>query len=331
MVLIIEGKRPSLLPEGPVLEAETLGAETTVLRYGPLEDVPGDVLSQADAVIVRPGTRFGRDQIEQLDRCRVLISLGVGFEHIDLVAAQEHGLPVCNVPDYGVEEVSDTALAMILFLHRRLGAFSRHARFHAMEWDWRVLKPIRRARQSTVGIIGLGRIGTSVALKVKALGYRVLFYDPYLRRGMEKSIGVARASELGELLSASDIVTIHTPLTAETSGLVNAGFISAMKSNSILINVSRGGILQSLDVLYEALRDRKGFAVGLDVLPVEPPERHRLLEAWRQDEEWLCGRFLLTPHAAFYSEESCQELRRNAAEIAKAVLSGQPPYNVVNL
>jgi len=329
MVVIIEGERPSLLPEGPALEAETLGAETTVLRYGPLEDVPEDVLSQADAVIVRPGTRFGRDQMERLHRCRVLISLGVGFEHIDLAAAQERGLPVCNVPDYGVEEVSDTALAMMLFLHRRLGVFWRHARFHEMSWDWRIFRPVHRARESTLGIIGLGRIGTSVALKAKALGYQVVFYDPYVRRGMEKSVGVRRIWELTELLGAADIVTIHTPLTKETSGLIDTAFINAMKPQSILINVSRGAILQSLDVVYDALRSRSDFAVGLDVLPVEPPGPHRLLDAWRLSEEWLCGRFLLTPHAAFYSEESCRELRRGAVEIAKAALSGRSPYNVV--
>lgn len=329
-VVIIEGERPSLMPEGPVLEAEVVGPGTTILRYGLMETVPAEVLSQADAVIVRPGTRFGREQIERLDRCRVLISLGVGFEHIDLAVARERGLPVCNVPDYCVEEVADTAMAMMLFLHRRLGAFYRHARSRMMDWDWRLFRPIRRARESTVGVIGLGRIGTSVALKAKAFGYRVIFYDPYLRRGSEKSIGAVRIAELPELLGTADIVTIHTPLTAETSGMIDAGFIAEMKPNGVLINVSRGGILKSLDVLYDALRQREAFAVGIDVLPVEPPEPHPLLEAWQRNEEWLCDRFLLTPHAAFYSEDACWELRRNAAAIAKSVLSGHPPYNVVD-
>ena len=142
-------------------------------------------------------------------------------------------------------------------------------------------------------------------------------------------MGVRRIWELAELLGAADIVTIHTPLTKETSGLIDTAFINAMKPQSILINVSRGAILQSLDVVYDALRSRSDFAVGLDVLPVEPPEPHRLLDAWRFNEEWLCGRFLLTPHAAFYSEESCRELRQGAVEIAKAALSGCSPYNVV--
>ena len=329
-VVIVEGERPSLMPEGPVLETEVLGQGTTVLRYGVLETVPAEVLAGADAVIVRPGTPFGRAQIGRLDRCRVLISLGVGFDHIDLATAGERGLPVCNVPDYGVEEVADTALAMMLFLHRRLGAFYRHARFRGMEWDWRVLRPIRRARESTVGIIGLGRIGTSVALRARAFGYRIVFYDPYLRRGVEKSIGAVRISALPELLATADIVTIHTPLTPETSGMVDAGFLAEMKPDGIVINVSRGGMFKSLDVLYDALRERESFAVGTDVLPVEPPEPHPLLEAWRRNEEWLCGRFLLTPHAAFYSEDACRELRHNAAEIAKHVLNGHSPYNVVN-
>ncbi len=329
-VIIIEGERPSLLPEGPTLEAGVLGPGSHVLRYGLLETVPPDVLSQAEAVIVRPGARFGREAINRLDHCRVIISLGVGVEHIDLAAAGERGLPVCNVPDYGVDEVADTALAMMLFLHRRIGAFYRHARFRSMEWDWRVSGPIRRARETTVGVIGLGRIGMSVALKAKALGYHVVFYDPLVRHDAAKSVEATQIPEMVELLRIANIVTIHTPLTTETYGMIDAGFIAEMNQDGILINVSRGEILKSLDVLYDALRQRESFAAGIDVLPIEPPESHPLLDAWRRNEEWICGRFLLTPHSAFYSEDACWELRRNAAEIAKAVLSGLPPYNVVN-
>jgi D-3-phosphoglycerate dehydrogenase len=330
MVVIIEGKRPSLMPEGPVLEGDVLGPDWAVKRYGLLQDVPRDVLATAQAVIVRPGTTFGRDEMSRLRCCRVLISLGVGYEHIDLAAARERGLPVCNVPDYGVEEVADTAFAMILFLHRRLGSFARHARFHGIDWDWRILKSSRRARETTMGIIGLGRVGTSVALRAKAFGYRVIFYDPYVPRGVEKSVGVERVAEMAILLARSDIVTIHTPLTQETLEMVDGAFLDGMKADAILINVSRGRILKDLDVVYDALRRRGELAIGLDVLPQEPPESHPLLEAWRHNEEWLSGRFLLTPHAAFYSEDSCRELRRRAAELAKTVLDGHSPYNVVN-
>ncbi|MFQ5804158.1 MAG: C-terminal binding protein [Candidatus Methylomirabilales bacterium] len=329
-VVIIEGERPSLLPEGPVLEGEVLGPGIEVLRYGLLETIPRDVLSQAEAIIVRPGVRFGREEINRLDCCRVLISLGVGVEHIDLAAAGDHDLPVSNVPDYGVDEVADTALAMMLYLHRRLGAFYRHARFRGMEWDWRVFGTIRRARETTVGVVGLGRIGTSVALKAKACGYHVIFFDPFVHHETAQRMGITQVRELVELLRMANIVTIHTPLTPETYGMIDAGFIAQMKHDAILINVSRGEILKSLDVLYDALRQRETFAAGLDVLPIEPPVPHPLLDAWQRNEEWICGRFLLTPHAAFYSEDACQELRRNAAQIAKAVLDGLPPYNVVN-
>ena len=184
-----------------------------------------------------------------------------------------------------------------------------------------------------MGIIGLGLIGTSIALKAKAVGYQVEFLDPYVPRGVEKALGLNRVFDQQQLLADSDIVSIHTPLTPETTGAVDAvdaEFLAAMKPTGVFINVSRGRLVQSLDVLHDTLKGRPEFCVGLDVLPEEPPKDHSLLEAWRTNASWLKGRFLLTPHSAFYSEDACLDLRRSAAETVRWVLTGNPPYNLVN-
>ena len=329
-VIIIEGHRPSLMPHGPDVEQAVLGNETRIFNFGAIEKASPDLFAKADAVIVRPGTPFGRERIDSLKQCRVLVSLGIGYDHIDLETAKKRGIPVCNVPDYGVEEVADTALAMTLYLHRRIGFFHRESHEGPLQWDWRLFRPIQRTRETKMGIIGLGRIGTSVALKAKGIGYSVQFFDPYLSRGIEKSVGLHRLFDLKTLLQTSDIVTIHTPLTAETRQMIDEAFIGNMKENAILINVSRGGILKNLDVVMDALKKRPQFAIGIDVLPEEPPPPHPLLDSWQKNETWISGRFLLTPHAAFYSEEACLELRRKSAEVVRQVLDGGMPYNLLN-
>jgi lactate dehydrogenase-like 2-hydroxyacid dehydrogenase len=329
-VVIIEGHRPTLMPEGPAIERAVFGDGAAIHTFGELRTVPADLLQRAHAVIVRPGTPFGADSIDRLEACRVIVALGVGYEHIDLSAARRRSIPVCNTPDYGVDEVADTALAMALYLYRKLSVFHRHAAGGSVSWDWRLYEPIKRTRHSLFGILGLGKIGTSVALKAKAVGFQVQFFDPYKPRGIEKSLGIARLHDRDDLVRSSDIVSIHTPLTMETAGMIDDAFLSLMKQESVLVNTARGGLFAGLDPLYRALKELPGLAVGTDVLPEEPPGDHPLLREWRTHAEWLFGRFLLTPHMAFYSLEACQELRRFAAEVAQTVLAGGRPYNVVN-
>ena len=329
-VLIVEGYLATLMPEGPAIEQEVLGPDYVVSNFGELKDVPAPMLQDAEALILRPGVVFGADRIGELKRCKIIVSLGVGFDHVDIVAARRCEIPVCNVPDFGTEEVADTALAMMLYLHRRLGAFHSQARSGPLKWDWRLQRPVGRARASELGLIGLGLIATSLALKAKAVGYEVRFLDPYVPHGTDKALGLTRVFNRNELLAESDIVSIHTPLTPETRGMVDREFLGAMKPTGVLINVSRGGLFQSLDALYEALKNRPDFSVGADVLPEEPPKDHPLVEAWRTDAPWLRGRVLLTPHSAFYSEDACQDLHRSSAEVASWILSGHTPYNLVN-
>lgn len=331
-IAIIEGERPTLMPEGPQIEREILGPGAEIKCHGEVK--PGEysaVLGDLDAVITRPGAPFSKEMISALKKAKVIVSLGVGYEHIDIKAANRKGIPVCNVPNYGTEEVADTTAAMILAHQRKINLFSfRSAGSDIIDWDWRIHRPIMRTGKTRVGIIGLGRIGTAVAMRLKAFGYAINFYDPYLACGFEKSLALGRIDSMEAVVSSSDIISIHTPLTQETSGLVDDRFFDLMKSSAILINTARGGIFKSADVIHNALKSRPQIRIGTDVWPEEPPKNHPLLKAWRDRAAWLGDRLIICPHSAFYSESATQEIRAFAAEVVKAILDGKEPYNVIN-
>jgi len=331
-IAIIEGKRPTLMPEGPKIEREVLGPGAEIVCHGEVrpEDYSA-VLGELDAVITRPGMPFSKEMISALKKAKVIVSLGVGYEHIDIDAANKKGIPVCNVPNYGTEEVADTTVAMILAHQRKINLFNfQSARSDNIGWDWRIHRPILRMGKVQVGIIGLGRIGTAVAMRLKAFGCAISFYDPYLACGFEKSLALGRFDSMEPIVSESDIVSIHTPLTQETSGMVDDGFFALMKASGILINTARGGIFKSADVVYHALKSRPQIRIGTDVWPEEPPKDHPLLKAWSGRAAWLADRLIICPHSAFYSESATQEIRAFAAEVVKTVLDGKKPYNVIN-
>ena len=330
-VAVIEGRVPTLMEEGPVVERQVLGPSVDVSWHGILDPTEyGPVLGEADAVILRSITPFPDAMVRALTRGRVIVTLGVGYDQVGLEAAKAREIPVCNVPDYGTEEVADATMAMLLAHQRKLLLFRHRFDLEALTWDWRLHRPVRRSRSLQAGIIGLGRIGTAVALRLKAFGHAVVFYDPYVSRGVEKALGVDRLHDLESLLRSADIVTVHTPLTSETAGLIDDRFFSLLKPQAIVLNTARGGIFKHVDTLERWLRERTELRIGTDVWPEEPPARHPLVTAWKQGEGWLGDRLILTPHAAFYSEESVRDMRASAASIVKTVLEGGRPYNVVN-
>lgn len=172
------------------------------------------------------------------------------------------------------------------------------------------MAPVRRLRGQVYGVIGLGRIGLAAALRAKAFGLRVVFYDPHLPPGAELSSGFDRADHLHDVLAQADILSLHCPLNAATHELIDAAAVAAMKPGAILINTARGRVL-NLDAVEAGLRSDKLSAAGLDVLPEEPLERsHPLIAAWTARESWLEGRLLITPHAAFFTPQSLRDMRR---------------------
>jgi len=274
---------------------------------------------EADALLVWHWVVDG-ETAGLLDRCRIVVRYGVGYDLVDVRALAARGIPFCNTPDYGTEEVADAACGMILAIQRQLLAYDRACRHYDQGWQENLLHPQRRTCKQTVGVVGVGRIGTALVNRLKPFGYRILGYDPYKPSGHEKAVGYERTESLEDLLAEADIVTIHCPLTEETRGMIDAALLGRMKPGSALVNTARGRILADLDCLEDALRSGHLAYAALDVLPDEPPEDHPLLAAWREDAEWLRGRLLITPHVAYYSEEGWHEMRYKAARTARMCL-----------
>ena len=312
------------------IEQSVLGRDTIFFTPAThdAEAVPGEYWAQADAILAWHEVQLHAGVIAKLDRCKVIVRVGAGFDNVDLRAAGDRGIAVCNVPDYGTEDVADHTLGFILALERGLLAYDAAAR--QGRWSWEAVGNLRRIRGCRLGIIGLGRIGTATAIRALAFGVDVSFYDPYKPPGYDKALGLRQVRELPELLSEADVVTLHTPLTDETRNMADKVFFAQLKPGGLFINTARGGC-HDMDALYETLESGHLRAAGLDVLPQEPPNpEHPLIKAWKDQQSWLAGRLLITPHAAFYNQDSYQELRRKAAEEARRVLCGQPPLNCLN-
>ena len=280
-------------------------------------DFAGDIIGAA-ALIVWHNIPITAPGLRRLKRCRALIRNGVGFDSVDVRVAAECNIAVCNVPDYGTEEVADHAIALALALCRQL--FPLDAEAKRLRWLIKVETKMRRLRELTFGIVGLGRIGTATALRAKALGFKVCFYDPYLPNGADKAVGITRARTLEELLRQSDVLSLHCPLTKETHHLLGQRELAWMKPSAFIVNTARGAIIKKSAILA-ALREGRLAGAGLDVVEDEP---------LRSAEEAATPNLIVTCHAAFCSVEAKQEMRATSARIARAAVRGEPLENVVN-
>ena len=273
----------------------------------------------------------GPADLARFPRLRAMVRMGVGYDRLDRAAAAARGVLVCNVPDYGTMEVADHAIALVLALRRGL-LLHHDAQRRQPPAAWRAIETplVRRLNVQTLGIVGLGRIGTAVALRAKAFGFRVVFFDPHLPNGVDLAIGIERARALDALLAQSDVLTIHTPLTPDTRGLIGARELALLPANAVLVNTARGPIVDP-DAVLKALRSGHLAGAGLDVLPDEPPEDPvpPLLQAFRNREPWLEGRLIVTPHSAFHTAEAWADIRRKSAETMAAALLSNTPQNVI--
>jgi phosphoglycerate dehydrogenase-like enzyme len=302
--------------EAPFL-ADVAELKTVWLEFN--APFPAEVLD-AHALILWHGPLVTAGVIAQLKNCRAIIRNGVGFDSVDLTAAATAGIPVCNVPDYGTEEVADHAIALMLALYRQLFPLDAEAKSLGWKIDQSRAAKMRRLRTQTFGIIGLGRIGTATALRAKAFGFRVVFFDPYAPAGTHKAVGIERVGSLDELLKLSDALSIHCPLSAETRGLIGEREIARMKPGAFLVNTARGDIVQKAPV-FAALRSGHLGGAGLDVVEAEP---------LRTAEEAATPNLIVTCHAAFCSPEGMVEMRSTSAKIARAAVLGETVWNRVN-
>ncbi|MCS7467864.1 C-terminal binding protein [Stieleria sp. ICT_E10.1] len=305
-----------------VADVVALDAKCEADLIGQIED--------ADAVMVYHYLTFSKSSVDRLKRCRAIVRPGVGYDAIDLAAARQRGIPVCNVPDYGTEEVADSAVAMAVSLARGTHLLNSRLRRGVGHWNVDQAMPIARLRGRRFGIIGCGRIGTAAALRAKAFGLEVAFYDPYRPDGLDKALGIRRIERLDDLLVSSHIVSVHCPLTEETRGMIAGPQIARMPRGSFLVNTARGGIVDTLAVV-DALQSGQLAGAGIDVLEHEPPPQDSpVLTAWRDPNHPAHDRLLLNPHTAYYCEEGSDEFRTKGAQEVLRALLGQPLRNVVN-
>jgi len=315
-VLIADTVWPSLDPEKGVLTP--LGVELVV---SPSRDEAelARLAAGVDAIMTCFAEVTRRVIEATTANCRIIARYGIGVDNIDVPYATERGIVVTNVPAYCIDEVSEHALALLLALGRKLFAYDRGMR--AGTWDIGLGKPVHRLKGQTLGIVGLGRIGTAVAAKARAFGLHVLAYDPYLSPTQVRERGAERQVDFATLLGESDFISIHAPLTDETRGMFGQAQFRAMKRSAFLINAARGPIVDD-GALARALREGVIAGAGMDVLPTEPPPADHAL--------YQLDNVIVSPHAAFYSEESLIDLQvQTAAEVAR-VLTGQRPVSPIN-
>ncbi|MYF98712.1 C-terminal binding protein [Candidatus Poribacteria bacterium] len=256
--------------------------------------------------------------ISTASKCQIIARYGIGLDNIDVPSATENGIIVTNVPAYCVDEVTDHAMALLLACARKIPLFNSAVKSNI--WDPNIGCRMYRLRNKILGIVGFGHIGKAIIPKAIALGMKVKVYSPRTTQELIGQHGAEKVS-FDELLTTSDFITIHAPLTSETQHMFGDEEFRAMKSTAFLINTSRGGIVDTL-ALTAALQNGEIAGAGLDVLETEPPH---------QDETILqLDNVIITPHAAFISEESIIELQETAAKCVAQVLSGYIPESVVN-
>jgi D-3-phosphoglycerate dehydrogenase len=271
----------------------------------------------ADAILVQYA-QITAEVMDALPALRAIGRYGVGVDSVDIDAATARGIAVCNVPDYGTESVSDHAIGMALACARGIPRLDRGLRAGSV--DLAAVRPLFQTRGRVFGVVGMGRIGTATALKAKGLGYEVIGYDIASEPGATTFHGFT-AVGLDELLERSQVVSLHTPLTDDTRGMIGVEQLARMRRDAILVNTSRGGVVDG-DALVEALRTGGIRGAAIDVHESEPlPPDHPLT---------TFDSVVLTPHLAWYTEESYDELKRRTVANVIEVCAGRAPRNIFN-
>lgn len=313
-VVITDFEYPNVDQERKIITK--FGAELHACHLKTQDEIAA-ATEDADAVIVQYAT-ITKEIIARMKHCRMIIKYGIGVNNIDSEAATAKGIYVCNVPDYGVDEVSNQAIAMMLALAKKLPIVTKALKNG--EWGYSSTVPLFRLNGSTLGLVGLGRIPSLVAHKMSNFGMKILAFDPYLSAGEAKKRG-AELVNFDTLCEKSDFISIHCPLTESTTHIFNRTAFKKMKKTAFLINTARGPVIEE-NALVEALATGEIAGAGLDVFESEPVAKtNRLLQM---------DQVIATPHCAWYSEEAITTLQRKVAEEVVNVLSGNRPFNCTN-
>lgn len=305
--------------ERPVIEGA--GFELVAAQCKSEEELI-EVARDADAVICQYA-RVGEKTINAFTNCRLIARYGIGVDIVDVEAATRRNILVTNIPDYCVDEVADHAMAMLLACIRKLQMYNEASR--AGIWRWQAAQPIYRMRGRTMGLLAFGKIARTIAERAKPFGVQLIAYDPYVAEQDFVSYSVTPVS-FDELIEQVDYLMIQVPLTPETKGMIGEKELKKMKPASVLINTSRGPLVDN-DALYRALKEGWISAAGIDDTVEEPAKK----KDWKPDNPlFQLDNIIITPHSAYYSEESIHEARLRASEEVVRVLSGNPPLSPVN-
>jgi D-3-phosphoglycerate dehydrogenase len=280
-------------------------------------------MSKDTDVFLTSITPLPAELIERLDgRVKGLVRIAIGYDIIDVDAASKRGIPVCNIPDYGIEEVAVHAMTLVLSIIKKVPLYDKAMR--KGQWTKQVLMlghTPRRLSTLTLGLLGFGHIAKNVAQYAKGFGMKVVAADPYIPEAVFTELGVQKVTN-DELFAAADVISVHVPLFKETFHLIGRDSIAKMKDGVFIVNTARGPLVSEAD-LVEALKSGKVAAAGLDVFEEEPisdPKRELL----------QLDNVVVTPHIAYHSQEGFEDLQRKACITAVALCKGEMPYNAVN-
>lgn len=319
---------PDSMSRIPDVEEGVFGKKAEIITRSARNagEIPEELWNTCDAVIAYDNIKYGKTLLSKLKKCRVIVRSGIGYDNIDIAESKRKGIVACNVPDYCIEEVADHTMSLLLYLARGLSHYVTTTK----RGKWERKSPVAfRLKGKVFGMLGFGPTGKATAARALGFGMKVVFYDPYVKK-TPKGIRAEKIASLNKMAAVSDVISIHAPLTKATKGIINDKFLGNAKKGMTLINTSRGPIVD-VGALYRAMKKGIVKACALDVLPVEPASNsEKIIRDYMNDAEWLRGRFILTPHAAFYSPEALLELRRKAAEEAKRVLEKKKPLHCVN-
>ncbi len=312
-VIITDSGFPDNIPEREILE--TINCSVTNIQCK--EEVQlRSLVSKADALLVQ-WAPITRNVIEDMNHCKIIVRYGIGIDNIDLEAAKDKGIPVCNVPDYCIDEVADHTIALALAVLRQIKEIDLRTR----KGDWQITlpRPVSSFSNLNFCIAGFGRIAREVAQRAIGLRFKVKAYDPFVNPDVFRAAGVECLS-LDQLLQDADVLSLHLPLNAGTAHFINKTNLKKMKPGALIVNTSRGGLVDS-SALAEALIKKELWGAALDVFEEEPFPADHILNAIPE--------VLLSSHVAWYSIQSIPVLQKKAAAEAVRALKGEPLMNRV--
>jgi D-3-phosphoglycerate dehydrogenase / 2-oxoglutarate reductase len=287
------------------------------IKVGIKADELKKIIGKYDAIVTRSGTNITESLLENPGQLRIIGRAGVGVDNIDIEAASKRGIVVINAPTGNTLAATELTMGHIIGAARKIPL--ANSSLKAGKWDRKSLGV--ELNNKVLGIVGLGRIGSNIAIRAKSFGMKVISYDPYIKRSKADALGVTLYDKLNDLLMEADVITFHTPLTPITKNMITAREIALMKDNVIIVNCARGGIVNEED-LYNALKSGKIFSAGIDVFEKEPPENSKLLEL---------ENLFVTPHLGANTTEGQEAVSVIIAEQVVNALNNRPCLNAINI